>query len=159
MERLKVPSSKAEAWARDEEINLNERLLKGEDTAGIFGSQAGRTLKRLPSVAYWGGLANWGIRLFPGIASAYFRSVDTHYRRLDAARGRPVDPEGREATHANWHPHLPDPPKNFPFNVSASLRRKDAEYLCDRIQARHPGSLLAELTRRADWDDLEVEWP
>ncbi len=159
MERLQVSSSKAESWARNEELWLNQRLLQGDDTVGVFGSQAGRALKRLPSVAYWGGLASWGIRLFPGIASAYFRSLDGHYRRLDAAKGRPVDPEGRQAHPANWHPHLPDPPRHFPNNVSVALRRQDAEYLCDRIQARHPKSLLAELTRRANPDDLETEWP
>jgi hypothetical protein len=159
MERLGIPSAKAEAWARNEELQLNDRLLRGDDTAGVFGSQAGHTLKRLPSVAYWGGLASWGVRISSGIPSTYFRSLDGHYRRLDASRGRRVDPEGREAMPANWHPHIPDPPKHFPNNVSVSLRRQDAEYLCDRIQARHPGSLLAALVRRADPEDLQAEWP
>ena len=52
MERMRVLSSQAEAWARKEELDLNSWLLKGEDTAGVFGSKAGQSLKRLPSLAY-----------------------------------------------------------------------------------------------------------
>jgi hypothetical protein len=47
----------------------------------------------------------------------------------------------------------------FPYQVSVKLRRKDAEYLCDRIQARHPGSLLAVLVSRAHAVDLKATWP
>lgn len=159
MERKRIPSNQAEAWVRNEELNLNDRLLQGDDTEGVFGSTAGRALKRLPSLAYWGGLGSWGIRLFPGIGKAYFRSLDGFYRQLTAVQGLPSDPEGRKAMPANWHPHLPGPPRHFPYNVSVALRRKDAEYLSDRIQARHPGSLLAVLASRADEKDLEGSWP
>lgn len=160
MERLRIPSSQAAVWARNEEINLNKKLLEGEDTAGVFGSEAGRSLKRLPSAVYWGGLGSWGIRLYPGFGDAYFRSLDGFYRRLDALRGMPSDPEGRRSPPSNWHPHLPEPPDHFPYrNVSTELRREDAAYLCDRIRARHPGSLLAVLVSRVDDYDLEAVWP
>lgn len=159
MERLGIPSSRAAAWARNEELNLNNRLLQGEDTAGVFGSTAGRSLKRLPSVAYWGGLASWGIRLFPGIADAYFRSLDAFYRRLSAHQAMPSDPEGRSAAPSNWHPHVPEPPAHFPYDVAVALRPEDAVYLCDRIQARHAGSLLAVLVSRRDAADLDAVWP
>ena len=159
MERKRVPSGQAEAWARNEEIKLNARLLKGEDTEGVFGSQAGRALKRLPSLVYWSGLGSWGIRLFPGYGSAYFRSLDRFYQQVSTLRGMPSDPEGRRATPSNWHPHLPDPPYLFPYTASVALRREDAEYLCDRIQVRQPGSLLAVLASRANAEDLEAIWP
>jgi hypothetical protein len=158
MERKRIPSNKATEWARTEELRINDRLLQGEDSAGVFGKSAGWNLKRLPSDAYWGGLGSWGIRLFPGYG--YFRSLDRFYRDLDAAKSMPYDPEGRKPVPANWHPHRPDPPHGFPYQgVTTALRRKDAVYLRDRIQARHPGSLLAVLVGRADEEDLEADWP
>ena len=160
LERLRVTSSKAEARARQEELRLNSRLLARDDTRGVFGSQAGMTLKRLPSEVYWGGLGSWGIRTFPGHMWAYFRSLDGFYRRGDRFQSTPHDPEGRSAPPANWHPHLPAPPSGFQNgNVSVVLRRQDAEYLRDRIQARHPDSLLAVLAGRADPADLDANQP
>lgn len=159
LERLRVSSATAPGRARDEELWLNQYLLQGPDTEGVFGQLAGRTLKRLPSAAYWGGLGTWGIRFFPGHLDAYFRSLDGFYRRVERHKAMEVDPEGRAETPANWHPHIPDPPKGFPYGTSVALRRQDAEYLCDRIQVCHPESLLAELVRRAEPEDLTVEAP
>ena len=160
LERLGVSSGKAEARARQAELNLNSRMLAHGDTHGVFGSQAGMALKRLPSEVYWGGLASWGIRSFSGHMWAYFRSLDGFYGRGAQFQGTPRDPEGRSAPPANWHPHLPHPPSGFPYqNVSVALRRKDANYLRDRIQVRHPESLLAVLASRADPADLHADRP
>ena len=159
LERKGIASSKAAAWSRREELRLNNRLLRGDDAAGVFGAQAGMALKRPPSQAYWGGLGNWGIRTFSGHQWAYLRSLDGFYQRVSAFRSTPHDPEGRRAPPANWHPP-PDPPSGFPYeNVSVALRRKDADYLRDRIQARHPESLLAVLAGRAEAADLTHDWP
>ncbi len=160
LERLRVSSGKAAARSRRAELNLNRRMLGGDDTRGVFGAQVGDALKRLPSAVYWGGLESWGIRMFSGHQQAYFRSLDRFYRRCDRVRGMSRDPEGRSATPANWHPHLPDPPPGFPArNVSVALRRPDAEYLRDRIQARHPETLLAVLAGRANPEDLQADHP
>ena len=135
-------------------------MLAAGDGRGVFGAQAGMALKRLPSEVYWGGLGSWGIRTFPGHMWAYFRSLDGYYRRSAQFRRTPRDPERRSAPPANWHPHLPDPPTGFPYeNVSVALRREDAEYLRERIQARHAGSLLAVLAGRADAADLRAHRP
>ena len=160
LERLRVSSNEATARARRAELNLNSRMLAGNDTRGVFGSQAGMALKRLPSEVYWGGLGSWGIRTFPGHKWAYFRSLDGFYRRGGQFWSPPRDPEGRRAPPANWHPHLPAPPSGFPYeNVSVALRRQDAEYLRDRTQARHPESLLAVLADRANPEDLDADRP
>lgn len=160
LERLRTSSSKVEARARRAELNLSRRMLGGDDTLGVFGSQAGDALKRLPSEVYWGGLGSWGICAFSGHKWAYFRSLDGFYRRGHRFRSTPHDTEGRSAPPANWHPHVPDPPSGFPYeNVSVALRRQDADYLRDRIQARHPESLLAVLAGRADPADLQVDRP
>ena len=160
LERLGKPSSKAAAWSRNEELRLNDRLREGDDTAGVFGTRAGDALKRLPSDVYWGGLGSWGIGMFPGHKWAYFRSLAGFYRRRGKFRSTPYDPEGRSAPPTNWHPHVPEPPPGFPKeNVSVALRWEDADYLRDRIQARHPKSLLAILAGRADQVDLKVDRP
>ena len=160
LEDKRKPSSKAAAWARNEELRLNDRLRTGDDTAGVFGTRAGDALKRLPSEVYWGGLGSWGIRAFPGHKWAYFRSLDGFYRRRNQFQTTQHDPEGRIAPPANWHPHIPCPPRGFPKeNISVALRWKDADYLRDRIQARHPESLLAVLAGRANEPDLNADWP
>lgn len=160
LERLRVASNEAAGRARWEELHLNRRLREGSDTWGVFGSQAGDALKRLPSDVYWGGLGSWGIRTFSGHKWAYFRSLDGFRRRKAQFQGTARDPEGRSAPPANWHPHLPPPPSGFlRGSITVALRGRDAEYLRDRIQARHPESLLAVLAGRAAAEDLEADWP
>ncbi len=160
LERLQVASSEAEGRARWEELHLNRRLREGSDTWGVFGSQAGDALKRLPSEVYWGGLGSWGIRTFSGHKWAYFRSLDGFRRRREQFQKTRRDPEGRSAPPTNWHPHLPEQPSGFPTaSVSVALRRQDAEYLRERIQTRQSESLLAVLAGRADVEDLEADWP
>ncbi len=159
LERLRVPSEKVAERARWEELKLSERMLAEDEAHGIFGALAGNTLKRLPSGVYWGGLRSWGISTFPGHKGGYYRSLDRFYQHKDNFKIAPADPEGKRPPPANWHSHIPDPPSGFPYeNVSVDLRRRDAEYLRDRIQARHPDSLLALLAARADAGDLEVDY-
>ena len=160
LERLKFSSARVEARARQAEVNLNKRMLSGDDTRGVFGSQARESLKRLPSEVYWGGLRSWGVCTFPGHKWGYFRSLDGFYKSLDLFHSASPDPEGRSASPANWHPHLPAPPPGFPYeNVSVALRPQDTEYLRERIQTRHPLSLLAVLAGRDNQADLQAERP
>ena len=160
LEWSRVPSSEAVQTARRAELDLNRRLREGTDTRGVFGTRAGDALKRLPSEVYWGGLGSWGILTFSGHMWAYFRSLDGFYRRAAQFRSTPRDAEARSAPPANWHPHLPDPPSGFRRGrITVALRRPDAEYLRDRIQARHPQSLLAVLAGRADPEDLKAIRP
>ena len=160
LERLKISSTKVAERARRAELNLSSRMLGGDDSRGVFGSQAGEALKRLPSEVYWGGLQSWGVCTFPGHKWAYFRSLDRFYRSRGRYQSTAPDPEGRSAPPSNWHSHIPAPPSRFPYeNVSVALRRQDAEYLRDRIQARHPESLLGVLAGRANPKDLHVDRP
>ncbi len=160
LERLQVASSNFERRARDEELRINSRLREGPDASGVFGALAGRSLKRLPSEIYWSGLLSWGIRLYSGHAGAYCRSLDDFYRHSAAFRNDSRDREARGAPPSNWHPHIPDPPTGFPEDgVTVALRREDAEYLRDRIQARHPESVLAVLAGRINAEDLDEAMP
>ena len=160
IERGKVKSSEAAGKARRAELNLNRQLCQANDEWGLFGRVAGDALKRLPSDVYWGGLASWGILTFPGHQWAYFRSLDAFHRRRAKLESAGGDPEGRLPPPTNWHPNLPDPPSGFPkADLTVALRRQDAEYLRERIQARHPESLLAVLAGRANQADLEAGRP
>ena len=161
MERRGVRSSEAAGKARLAEQNLNRRLIDDRaDEWGLFGRVSGEALKRLPSEVYWGGLRSWGIRTFPGSRWAYLRSLDDFHRRRSRSERTRGDREGRRPPPTNWHPNLPDPPPGFPTaGPAVALRRGDAEYLRERIQARHPQSLLAVLASRTNRSDLDVTSP
>ena len=76
----------------------------------------GRKLKRLPSDVYWAGLGDWGIRRFSGSINDYFGSLDRIYalRKQAHAHGEDATEDSNVLT---WHPHLPDPPENFPWGI------------------------------------------
>ena len=160
IERKKISSEKAANRARQMELAINRQLRLGPDTRGVFGILAGDALKRLPSDVYWDGLGSWGIRIIQGHMGAYFRSLDGFHRRSALHKSLPMDPADHGAPPANWHPHLPKPPKGFPGSgVAVALRRADAGYLREQIRARHPDSLLAVLAGRAEAADLAADRP
>ena len=160
LERSPVSPDAFREKARSEELKINRWLRDGPDSQGVFGALAGDALKRLPSDVYWNGIRSWGISTFPGFKWPYIRSIGGFYRRTARHKGRLRDPEGRVAPPTNWHPHLPEPPTEFlKGGITVSLRRTDAEYLLDRIQARHPESLLGALAGRAVVEDLEAKYP
>ena len=66
-----VASADAAAKARGAEIQLIDALLESGDTDGVIGKLAKNKLKRLPSHAYWAGLAEWQIRQFGGSIDEY----------------------------------------------------------------------------------------
>ena len=144
-ERQKIPSSNIERAARNAELRLIEGLVEGGERSGVIGIAARRALKRLPSNVYWNGLLSWGIRLFPGSQPQYHRSMDS-FNASPRRSGRNEDGEATEdAVRSNWHPHLPPPPDGFWKLASFELRRVDAQYLQERIIARHPRTMLSFL--------------
>jgi len=160
LERQKVSSGKVWGKARSMELRLNRLLREDEGERGVFGRNSGDKPKRLASDVYWWGLGSWGICNFPGDKRAYFRSLNAFYRRRFRSEGTEEGSEGRGPPQANWHPNIPAPPLGFPDrNFSVALRRKDALYLKERIQARHPASLLAAVARREEPSDLKCDNP
>lgn len=145
LEKRKVPSTSINRRSRDEELALIEVLARSDDSSGVIGERARRSLKRLPSNIYWQGLGRWGIRLFPGSQDQYFRSLDSFYLNNERSDknddGEPV--EGKVSR--NWHPGIPPTPKEFPRNVSLRLAAIEAKYLRERILTHVPQTLLAVL--------------
>lgn len=128
-------------FVREAEFLLSEALLKGGETIGVIGREAGRGLKRLPSSVYWAGLATLGIRLMSGT------------QRSCLAFG-PDSLNDREMPL--WVQSLPERPADLYEATSFSLTTEEADFLRDRIATRAHRSLFAELagteeTFQEDW--------
>ncbi len=59
-EKFKTSSSRIARMARSDEISLIKALMKGGESEGVIGIEAGKHLQRLPSSVYWAGLNRWG---------------------------------------------------------------------------------------------------
>ena len=56
LEARKVPTSKIDQSARDEEVALIEAIQESDESEGNIGKHSKMALKRLPSSVYWQGL-------------------------------------------------------------------------------------------------------
>jgi hypothetical protein len=147
LEDKKIPSSKIERRARDDEIRLIYALLASGETSGVIGKEAKESLQRLPSSIYWQGLEAWGIRLCPYSISDYHRSLDTFYSLgKDSSHSYEEEIDGYQRRH-NWHPGLPTAPDDFPAKASFKLTYDEACYLKERVLARWPDTMLAYLLK------------
>lgn len=128
--------------ARDLEFQLSEALLRGGETIGVIGRDAGRNLKRLASSVYWAGLNTLGIRTLAGSHSTFMsygpESLKDHDLKL-------------------WSSNLPKPPADFLVQTSFALAGGEADFLRDRIESHAGASLLNELARKGR--SFTEDWP
>lgn len=157
LEAQRIPSGEIEARARRFELQLIKPLTESDDSAKAFGAEAGQHLKRLPSDVYWAGLGDWGLRRFNGSVNDYFRSLDRIYAIRKQAHFH-GDDAAEESDALTWHPHLPDPPENFPWELSFSLTREEAEFLRDAIVTAAGESLLGWLVREKRQACIDRPW-
>lgn len=143
--------------ARQLELNVIESLMRGsEDHDGIIGRQSRHTTRQLPSAIYWGALARWGIRRFPGTRREYIATLNrrrAHHQPEDEVDGHPPGP---------WHPAMPEPPDGWLDATSIELEPHEAEFLRERILDNTRGTYLALLAvdgRADDWSDLPWTHP
>ena len=141
IEQRRYSSREAAYRSRILHGRLRDGLIAGGEEVGVIGYRAGLHVQRLPSSVYWYGLHRWGILRFEGTEEDYQRRLDVYYRRLDE-RVLGDAAEALEARPANWDPHLPLPPDEFPSLVTFQLTRKEAEYLIDRVANGAHESLL-----------------
>lgn len=139
--------------ARKFETDLIEALVASGESLGVIGIDARERVRRLPSDIYWAGLGTLGIRFFRGSQDRYQRVVERGRERGDASLGLDED-------HAMaWHPHVPEPPADFPERATFDLRREEGEYLLDRLRQHARRSLLLHLCDSDDpWVDAELPW-
>jgi hypothetical protein len=159
IERARVESSLAADKARRDELALIEVLEESDDTIGIIGVRARKSLKRLPSMVYWQGLGRLAIKTYAGTRDQYHRSLDAFYARISGTI-RNDDGEVLEyGKTRNWDRLLPPPPAGFPRTCSLTLAKREAEYLGDRIRNAAPQSLFAFLVDLpVDVGDVDFPW-
>lgn len=166
LEKKKVSPGEFAVQADRVERSLITPLLSADDRSGIFGSVAGKGLKRLPSSVYWAGLGAWGIRLVNLSQDQYYRYIGTIYRRRAEQEARDKERshlgDDREATPEpgtlTWHTRLPSPPAGFPMQVNFALTTEEANFIQDRLQRTHPESLLAHLALHCKPSNVEAPW-
>lgn len=157
LERKGVSRTQVAEAAREAEIALIGPLMDSDDTEGVIGASARKSLSRLPSEVYWAGLVRLGIFQLPQTRSWYHDLFD------DFARG------GRDGSHADdpgviwarqpgWHVRLPKPPEGFPGEADLALTYEEADFLRGRIEERCADSLLAWLAREGSSTLAEEFW-
>ncbi len=146
-----VRADRVEARAKRFELGLIKAIRASDPSDGLIGAQAGRGLQRLPSDIYWGGLGAWKVRLFIGARTRYHRALGQE--RVDSV----FLTDGGVA--ADWNPHLPAPPDDFPDVATLDLRRIDAEFLREQIVQHARGSWIAHLVMSNEvWDTVPALW-
>jgi len=159
LERKKVPASKIDRRARNDELRLIEALLDTGEDEGVIGKEARRGLKRLPSSIYWSGLASWGIRRYPGSQQQYHRYLDTYYQRRMTDYSGETDEEFINPSRIpNWDPGLPEASEDLVYSASLKLNREEAQYLKERLVFSHPDSFFSRLVQRGSANGGVFPW-
>ncbi|AYG68164.1 DUF6361 family protein [Rhizobium sp. CCGE531] len=128
--------------ARDLEFRLSEALLRGGETVGVIGRDAGRDLKRLASSVYWAGLNSLGIRTMMGSQATFLSYGPEIFKDHDLKL---------------WSSSLPKAPANLFEEATFALTPKEADFLRDRIASNAKPSLLNELA--ATGKSFSQDWP
>ena len=135
-------------------------LLRHGWSQGVIGERARGSLARQPSSVYWTALVRWGLFLHER-PQGWYHTHFTGFLRGRGAEETTDDPGVIQTRQPNWHPRLPDPPPDFPYEASFDLTREEAEFLQGRLEERCAGTLLAWMAREGSdaptdgcfWDD------
>ncbi len=147
---------------REIEIQLIYALAESDDTAGVIGIDAGESLARMASNAYWALLVHWGLFVPARPQSWYHRNFDELLARRSNLP-RADDPGVTWTQQPTWHPRLPEAPSDFPASADFALTDVEADFLLGRILERCGGTVLSWLaqegaTALADelWDEPAI---
>ena len=160
LEARRTAASNVSTQLRKAELDLIGPLLKNGRSKGAIGERARGSLARQPSSVYWTALVRWGLFLHERPQGWYH----THFTGLlhgRSAEETADDPGVIRSRQPNWHPRMPDPPPEFPYEASFDLTREEAAFLQGRLEDRCAGTLLAWLAREGSdapsdgcfWDD------
>jgi hypothetical protein len=157
LEAERTPAGQAARRFRELEVQLIHSLIEGEAGLGIIGVDAQDTVKRLPSLLYWGALRRFGILRHPGTTGQYLRSLGT-LQRADRYAARDDEGEISDGAYRAWHPGLPPEPEALLDTVTFELTSAEGDYLEDRILTSVPGSLLSHLIATRAVADVSDPW-
>ncbi|WP_413712618.1 DUF6361 family protein [Rhizobium sp. Rhizsp82] len=138
----KATQAERTSIARDLEFRLSEALLRGGETIGVIGRDAGRDLKRLASSVYWAGLNSLGIRVMMGSQATFLSYGPESFKDHDLKL---------------WSSNLPKVPANLFEEATFALTLKEADFLRDRIASNAKPTLLNELARTGK--PFSQDWP
>ncbi|HLS14704.1 MAG TPA: DUF6361 family protein [Beutenbergiaceae bacterium] len=140
---------------REYEYRLIESLQRGQESEGIIGRVAGRSLRSLPSTLYWGMITQWQI-FEPGFTLRQYFERELLRREELRSAPRSDDPEVHlSLSPTGLDPRLPDPPEGLLKGANFPLQPTEAQYLTETITRTTAGSLLAHLVthRPATWTE------
>ena len=160
LEARSTAASNVPNLLRKAELDLIGPLLRNGWSQGVIGERARGSLARQPSSVYWTALVRWGLFLH-GRPQGWYHTHFTGLLRGRGAEEATDDPGVIRTRQPNWHPRLPDPPSDFPYEASFDLTREEAEFLQGRLEERCAGTLLAWMAREGSdaptdgcfWDD------
>jgi hypothetical protein len=157
LEHDQVRAADAPRRLRRLEVQLIHALITGDAGLGIIGVDAQDTVKRLPSVVYWGALRRYGLLRHPGTTAQYLRSLD---RVAAASRRASSDDEGEmtDGAYRAWHPGLPNEPDDLLGRADFQLTSPEVDFLVDRILTSVPDSLFAHLVATRTIADTDEPW-
>lgn len=155
LEQKKIESDSFSRYADKLERDLIENLSKIENTEGVIGLVAGRSLKILPSTMYWSGLKNWGIFEMDKTKTEYFNLINYIYKEresyINAIKARSIRNDDWQENGASiektWNTKIPDAPKGFPETIDLDMYPQEADFIQERIIYTHKNSLLAFLAK------------
>ena len=108
------------------EIQLIYALADSDDTAGVIGIDAGESLSRLASNAYWALVVRWGIFVPARPQSWYHRNFDDLLAgRANVARAD--DPGVTWTQQPTWHSRPPEAPGYCPAGADFERRLHPAD--------------------------------
>ena len=143
--------------AREIEIQLIYALAESDDTAGVIGIDAGESLTRMASNAYWALLVQWGLFVPARPQSWYHRNFDELLARR-ATVARADDPGVTWTQQPTWHPRLPEAPGDFPASADFALTNVEADFLLGRILERCSGTVLSWLAQEGSTELADELW-
>ena len=132
--------------SREMEVQLINALAASDDTAGVIGIEAGASLSRMASNAYWALLVRWGIFLQARPQGWYHTHFDLLLNRRNHIP-RADDPGLTWTQKPTWHPRLPPAPGGFPQAADFALTAEESDFLRSRILERCGGTLLSWLAQ------------
>lgn len=133
------PAKNLSARVEKIERRLVEELRRGSDE-GVIGKTAGARVKNLPSVLFWSGLTTYGIVDRP-TGMDQLTGIATRIMGDDAVS------ELVERQRGEWHPTIPEPPKDFPYTLDGGLDMTpgEAQWLRERMVENSRDTLLEHI--------------
>ena len=146
-----ISGQRAIDQGRKRELALSQTLLEAGETQGVIGRVAGKSLKRLPSAAYWAAIRTYGLLSVNSSLETYCRSIPV------LRQSETVFEEGQRSQRQIWR--LPPTPEGFPEEgVSLEFSAAEAHFLYERVMHAAGHSYLGLLLNHSVDEGAETPW-